>query len=258
MERRKIVAGNWKMHKTLEEGLALVTEIKGIVKSECSGKTGVILCPPFIHLSAVSRLLDGSGIELGAQNCAKYQEGAYTGETSAAMLHSTGAKYVILGHSERRQYFSEDAAELRVKIDIAQENGLTPIFCCGETIEQRNAGNHYHIIEAQIMGSLSGMADSAMQNLVIAYEPVWAIGTGVTATPEQANEVHIFIRNLLAQKWNPEIAAQVSILYGGSVKPDNAANIFAYPDIDGGLIGGAALKARDFAEIIKAMDKIQG
>lgn len=255
MSRNKIVAGNWKMHKSIEEGLALVTEIKGIVKNESSGVTRVILCPPFVHLYSATRLLEGTAIESGAQNCHQNTEGAFTGETSAKMVASTGATYVILGHSERRQYFGEDEALLKQKTEAALAENLTVIFCCGETLEERNSNNHFGVIEKQLAGSLSELDQSDMKRIVIAYEPVWAIGTGITASPDQANEIHVFIRKWIASHWDEETAQNCSILYGGSVKPDNAASLFSYPDIDGGLIGGAALKARDFAEIIKAMDK---
>lgn len=254
MSRTKIVAGNWKMHKSMEEGLALITEIRGIAKDECNGRTDIVVCPPFIHLNTAVRLTDGSNVKVGAQNCHQNAEGAYTGEISAGMIKSTGAGYVILGHSERRQYFGENAELLKSKVEAALGQQLHILFCCGETLEERNNNQHFDIIKSQLEGSLGALTEAEMANITIAYEPVWAIGTGVTASPEQANEIHVFIRNWIKNHWNEQVAENCSILYGGSVKPDNAANLFSFPDIDGGLIGGAALKARDFIEIVKAMD----
>jgi triosephosphate isomerase len=252
MSRKKIVAGNWKMHKTLEESMALTTEIRGMVRDELRGDTQVILFPPFISMAGISRLLEGSAIGLGAQNCHWEDQGAFTGEISAGMIKSTGASYVLVGHSERRLYFGETNDQLAKKAKTAIRHGLKVVFCVGESQQEREDKTYFKVIEKQISEGLFHLDRKEFASVVIAYEPVWAIGTGLTASPDDAQEIHHLIRKLVANYYNEEIANGLSILYGGSVKPDNAAQLFAMNDIDGGLIGGAALKARDFIEICKA------
>lgn len=252
--RKKIVAGNWKMNKTFEEGMALVTEITGMVKDEYSGSAQVVIIPPFVHINAVSRMVaDAANMFSGAQNCSNHESGAYTGEVSAAMIKSCGASFVIVGHSERRQYFNETNDWLARKTDAVLKQGLTPIYCCGETLEEREANKHFDVLRAQISEGLFHLSAEDMSRVVIAYEPVWAIGTGKTASTAQAQEVHAFIRGLIAAKYNTAVADDITIQYGGSVKPENAAELFAAPDIDGALVGGAALQSRSFTDIIKAM-----
>lgn len=250
--RKTIIAGNWKMNKTAEEAQGLVSEIVNIHRDEINNSAEVVIIPPFVHLSGTNSLIKNSAVKLGAQNCSEHESGAYTGEISAAMLVSHNATYVIIGHSERRQYFGETNALLAKKVDIALKHNLTPIYCCGETIEQRNAGEHFNVNETQITEGLFHLNADEMKKVVIAYEPVWAIGTGVTASSAQAQEVHAFIRSTIAKKYGNDVAQSITIQYGGSMKPENAAELLAQPDIDGGLIGGAALKSRDFIEIIKA------
>lgn len=250
--RKKIVAGNWKMNKTLEEGQALTSEVKHMVEDELQGDVQVILCPPFIHLSTLHGMLKGSSIGLGAQNCSEHASGAYTGETAAPMLRSVGVQYVILGHSERREYFNEGNALLAKKLDIALQNGLTPIFCCGEPLEIREKEGQNAYVQKQVQESLFHLSDEDIKKVVIAYEPIWAIGTGKTASAEQAQEMHAVIRKQLADNYSQATADSISILYGGSVKPGNAREIFAGADVDGGLIGGASLKSRDFVDIAKS------
>ncbi|MFM7327202.1 MAG: triose-phosphate isomerase [Bacteroidota bacterium] len=251
--RKKIVAGNWKMNKTAAEAEALVAELKQILAAEYQGAAGVLLCVPFPYLSAVATSLVGSGMQAGAQNCSQHDWGAYTGETSTPMLKSIGIGHVIIGHSERRQYFGEDGALLAAKTDAALKHGLTPVFCCGEPLEIREAGTHEDLVRKQVEESLFHLSAEAIANVVIAYEPVWAIGTGKTASSAQAQEMHAVIRKQLAGKYGAAVADGITILYGGSVKADNAAELFACPDVDGGLVGGASLKAREFAEIVKAI-----
>jgi triosephosphate isomerase len=250
--RKKIVAGNWKMNKTLEEGLKLTSEIINMVKDEVRNDAQVVLCPPFISLSSIAKLIEGSKIALGAQNCYSKDSGAYTGEVSAEMLKSVGVKYVILGHSERREYFKESNQLLAEKVNVALKNGLTPIFCCGESLDQREKGIHIDFVNSQLTESLFHLSESDFLKIVIAYEPIWAIGTGKTATTEQAQEMHEKIRKHIAGKYGSKVADETSILYGGSCKPDNAKELFACKDVDGGLIGGASLKSRDFVDIIKS------
>ncbi len=252
--RRKIIAGNWKMNKTADEALALTSEIANIYKAEVNTDTGVVIIPPFVHLSGVNSLIKDSKVALGAQDCSANESGAYTGEVSAAMIKSYHAEYVIIGHSERRQYHNETNDLLAKKVDIALKNGLTPIYCCGETLNQREAGEHFAVNASQISEGLFHLSTDDFSKVVIAYEPVWAIGTGVTASSQQAQEVHAHIRSTIANKYDEEIAQNTTIQYGGSVKPNNATELFAQPDIDGGLIGGAAMVARDFIDIIKAMN----
>lgn len=252
--RQKIVAGNWKMNKTLEEGNILTSEIKGMVADEVKGDVKVILCTPFPYLGSIKNLLgNDSRISVGAQNCSEHEAGAYTGEVSAAMLKSIQVPYVILGHSERRQYFGENGALLAKKVDIALSNGLTPIYCCGEPLEVRESNGHETLVTKQVEESLFHLDAETIQKVVVAYEPVWAIGTGKTATSQQAQDMHAVIRKHIAGKYGQAVADNISILYGGSVGAANAKELFACPDVDGGLVGGASLKSRDFTEIIKSI-----
>ena len=249
--RKNIVAGNWKMNKTLQEGIELAKELNEVLAAD-KPNCGVIICTPFIHLASVVPAVDASIIGVGAENCADKVSGAYTGEVSAAMVASTGAQYVILGHSERRAYYHETPEILKEKVQLALANGLTPIFCIGEVKEERVDGRQNEVVRAQIEGSLFDLSAEDFSKIILAYEPVWAIGTGLTATPQQAQDMHAFIRSVVAEKWGAEVADNTSILYGGSCKPSNAKELFANPDVDGGLIGGAALKAADFKGIIDA------
>jgi triosephosphate isomerase len=248
--RKKIIAGNWKMNKTAGEGEALANAIKRDLSAET--KVDVVLCPAFTAISAVSQAVSGSQIAIGAQNMHWEAEGAYTGEISAAMLRDLYCRYVILGHSERRQYFGETDASVNKKTHAALAAGLKPIVCVGETLEEREADQIESVITTQINGGLAGLTSAQLKNVIIAYEPVWAIGTGKTATPEQAQDVHAMIRGLLAKLSDKATADSVRIQYGGSMKPGNAAELLSKPDIDGGLIGGAALDAQSFIEIVKA------
>lgn len=249
--RKNIVAGNWKMNKTLQEGVALATEITSTLKNK-SLACEVILGTPFIHLSSVVSVVEKTGIHVAAQNCADKASGAYTGEVSAAMVKSTGADYVILGHSERREYYHETSEILNRKVALALENGLTPIYCCGEALEVRNANGQNDFVKKQLDETIFNLSAEEFKKIVIAYEPIWAIGTGVTASTAQAQEMLAFIRGLIADKFGKEIADNTSILYGGSCNAANAPELFAQPDIDGGLIGGASLKAADFIAITQA------
>ena len=250
--RTKIVAGNWKMNTLYQTAKELATEIKGMVKDEVMGQVEIMVFPPYPFITGVSALLSDSNIKTGAQNVSQFNIGAFTGEVSAAMLTSLGLSVTLIGHSERREYFGDTHAVLKEKVNRAQENKLQIIFCCGETLEQRNAGAHFDIVKSQLFDSLFHLSAEQMEQTVIAYEPVWAIGTGVTASSEQAQEMHAYIRKCLAEQYQVAVANQVRILYGGSVKPDNARELFACADIDGGLIGGAALSSRSFTDIIKA------
>jgi len=250
--RKKIVAGNWKMNKTLEEAKILTAELMGMVADEVKSNTEVIICTPFPYLISVKNQLGNSNIKVGAQNCSEHDSGAYTGEVSAAMIKSIDVPYVIVGHSERRQYFGETNKMLAVKVDKALANSLTPIFCCGEPLEIREKGEHETLVKQQVEESLFHLSTEALQKVVIAYEPVWAIGTGKTATSQQAQDMHLVIRKHLASKYGQSVADSISILYGGSVKADNAKELFACADVDGGLVGGASLKSREFVEIVKA------
>jgi triosephosphate isomerase len=253
--RKKIVAGNWKMNLDYNEGLSLFSEVINMVKDEVTGKQEVVVCSPFIHLHSLAQLAKGySKISLGAQNAHQAESGAYTGEISAKMIHSVGAAYVILGHSERRLYFGETNELLAKKTDTALKNGLKPIFCIGETLQEREADQHFDIVKSQLTEGVFHLDETHFAQLVIAYEPVWAIGTGKTATAEQAQEMHAFIRKEIAAKYNQKLADNTTILYGGSCNPKNAPELFAQPDIDGGLIGGASLKSRDFTDIVKVFN----
>ena len=252
--RQKIVAGNWKMNKTLDEANILASEIKGMVADEVKGNVKVILCTPFPYLLSIKNLIgQDTRISVAAQNCSEHESGAYTGEVSAAMLKSLGIGYVILGHSERRQYFGEDGKLLAKKVDIALKHGLSPIFCCGEPLEVRESNGHEALVKKQIEESLFHLDAASLQKVIVAYEPVWAIGTGKTATSQQAQDMHAVIRKHLASKYGEAVANEITIQYGGSVNAANAKELFSQPDVDGGLVGGASLKSREFAEIIKAM-----
>ncbi|WP_394700423.1 BT_3928 family protein [uncultured Bacteroides sp.] len=251
--RKNIVAGNWKMNKTLQEGIILAKELNEALAGE-KQNCDVVICTPFIHLASVTPVVDAAKIGVGAENCADKVSGAYTGEVSAAMVASTGAKYVILGHSERRAYYGETAAILKEKVVLALANGLTPIFCIGEVLEEREANKQNEVVYSQLAGSLFDLSAEDFAKIVLAYEPVWAIGTGKTATSAQAQEIHAYIRSIVADKFGKEVADGTSILYGGSCKPSNAKELFANPDVDGGLIGGAALSVADFKGIIDAFN----
>jgi triosephosphate isomerase (TIM) len=251
--RQKIVAGNWKMNKTLDEGTALISEVTNMVNDEVPSDVQIVLATPFIHLTVARKMIESyPNIALGAQNCSDKASGAYTGEISAAMLKSAGVSFVILGHSERRQYFSETNGQLAEKVNLVLQNGMRPIFCCGESLDQRESGVHIDFVRQQITESLFHLDTKELEKVVIAYEPIWAIGTGKTASSEQAQEMHREIRQHLTGKYGKEVADRISILYGGSANPGNARDLFARPDVDGGLIGGASLKSRDFTDIAKS------
>ena len=249
--RKKIVAGNWKMNMNLQEGIALAKELNDNLKAD-KPNCGVVICTPFIHLASIAQFLDQTVIGLGAENCADKAKGAYTGEVSAEMVKSTGAQYVILGHSERRGYYAETPAILREKGQLALANGLEVIFCIGESLEEREQGIQNEVVKAELEGSVFNLTAEEFSHIIIAYEPIWAIGTGKTATAEQAEEIHAYIRSIVCEKFGAQVADDTTILYGGSCKPSNAKELFAKPDIDGGLIGGASLKAADFKGIIDA------
>ena len=252
--RKKIVAGNWKMNTTLAEGVGLAKDVNEALSSR-KPNCDVVICVPFTHLASVAAVIDQTKLGLGAENCADHTKGAYTGEVSAPMVASTGATYVILGHSERRQYYGETSEILKTKVNLALENNLTPIFCIGEVLSQREDGSYLEVVKKQIEEALFELSAEDFGKLILAYEPVWAIGTGKTATDDQAQEMHAFIRGVIADKYGKQVAEDCSILYGGSCKPSNAKALFAKPDVDGGLIGGASLKAPDFAVIVNAATK---
>lgn len=249
--RKKIVAGNWKMYKDKSETIELISQLKEKLNS-FTPEVEIIICPPFTSIELAGELIKNSKISLGAQNMHSEIEGAFTGEVSVKMLKSFGVEYVILGHSERRSYFKETDEFVNQKIKRAIEFGIKPIFCLGETLDERESGKTFEIVENQLTKGLSGISRIDLEKIVIAYEPVWAIGTGKTATPEQAQEVQAFLRAKISELYDSEIASKVCILYGGSVKPENASDLFKQPDIDGGLIGGACLKADSFYQIILA------
>lgn len=249
--RQKIVAGNWKMNKNLQEGIQLALEIDKLVSGLSGSDVKVILAPPFVHITEVRKAVS-PGISVSAQNCAAEESGAYTGEVSAAMIKSTGAEYAIIGHSERRSYYGETDAILLKKVKLALANGLIPIFCIGEVLQERESEKHFDVVKKQIENGLFALSADEFKNVVLAYEPVWAIGTGKTATSAQAQEMHKFIRETVAGKYGKSVADSTSILYGGSCKASNAKELFANPDVDGGLIGGAALVASEFLGIITA------
>ena len=250
--RKNIVAGNWKMNTTLDEGVELANEINTLLEGK-KKNCDVVICVPFTHLTSVNAVINPDVIGLGAENCSEHDKGASTGEVSAAMVKSTGATHVILGHSERRQYFGENNEQLLAKTKQALANGLIPVFCVGEVLEERENGTYNDVVKSQVE-ALFSLAPEDFAKIVVAYEPVWAIGTGKTATAEQAQDMHAHIRKTIEEKYGKELADNTSILYGGSCKPGNAKELFAKPDVDGGLIGGAALKADSFMGIIEAFD----
>ena len=250
--RKNIVAGNWKMNTTVQEGISLAQEVNGLLKN-MKANCDVVICVPFTHLVPVNGVIDQNIVGLGDENCADKVKGAFTGEVSAQMVASTGANYVILGHSERRQYYGETNETLIEKTRLALENNLTPIFCVGEVLEERENGTYNDVVKSQVEALFSLSAED-FAKVVIAYEPVWAIGTGKTATSDQAQDMHAHIRNVIAEKYGVELAQEISILYGGSCKPSNAKELFAKPDVDGGLIGGAALEAASFIGIVEAFN----
>lgn len=252
--RKKIVAGNWKMFTDLRSGLDLAIQINKLLEQNpIKESTGVIIATPFTHLHAISSVIDTDRICMAAQNCASADEGAFTGEVSVDMLKSVGVKAVIIGHSERRAYFDENEMVLSMKVNLAVWAGLKPIFCCGEQLEDRDADKQFDVVKNQITKSVFQLSPEEFKNVKIAYEPVWAIGTGKTASAEQAQEMHAFIRKLISEKHGNDIAQATTILYGGSVKPANAKEIFSMPDVDGGLIGGASLDAQSFYDICSAI-----
>lgn len=253
---RKIIAGNWKMNLDFQAGSQLIESIQHFCMAEKPQHVEVVLAPPFIHIAHGAALLAGGHFSIAAQDCSAHAEGAYTGEVSAAMLRSAGAELVIIGHSERRAYHQESDAALKAKIERAWENGLLPVFCVGEQLEERQSEKHFEKVSQQLAVVLSSFHADQVENLIIAYEPVWAIGTGETASPQQAQEMHHFIRNWLAQTFHALAADEISLLYGGSVKPDNAKEIFSQPDVDGGLIGGASLQYESFRKLIEIGEEV--
>jgi len=253
MKRRPIIAGNWKLHKDNKEAQQLANQIK--IKTTGNDDVDIVLCPPFTALSVVQEVIKDSPLALGAQNVYWEDSGAFTGEVSAGMIKSTGAEYVIIGHSERRQYFGESDETVNKRIRAALNTGLKPIVCVGEVLEERESGVTNKVVARQVEGAFEGLTPDEMANIVIAYEPVWAIGTGKTATPEQAQEVHAHIRGLIEKQFGVERAEEIRIQYGGSVKPENAQSLLGQPDIDGALVGGACLKAESFVPIIQSAQK---
>lgn len=250
MNRTKIVAANWKMNLTYTEGEALVRDISEGIPSPLSCE--VVVAPSFLYIQSLVRKTEGLPIQIAAQHCHDKASGAYTGEIAVGMLNSIGATHCITGHSERRQLFNETNDIIKAKVDAILGGGLVPIFCCGESLDIREEGRQNEFVKGQLEDSIFHLGPQAFERLVIAYEPIWAIGTGVTASPAQAQEMHAFIRSTIAAKYGEEISQSVRILYGGSIKADNAATIFSMPDVDGGLVGGASLQAGGFLEIIKA------
>ncbi len=252
--RKKIVAGNWKMNTLVSDGKVLASELNAFMATyNMPENKSVIIGTPFTHLTTCVEAVDTKKIHVAAQNCSQFDKGAYTGEVAANMIKNIGVEYVIVGHSERRQYFGDTDEVIAQKLEQCYKNGLSPILCCGEKLEEREADKHFEVIESQLRNALKNVSPENFRNTVVAYEPVWAIGTGKTATPAQAEEIHAFIRNLLSKLYDNEIADNTTILYGGSVNAGNSADLFAQPDIDGGLVGGASLKANDFISIIKAI-----
>jgi triosephosphate isomerase len=251
--RKKIIAGNWKMNKLFDEAEDLLLSIVENLDHEVPENLEIVVCPPAPYLELATDVADESIIKVGGQNINEHEAGAYTGEISAPMLQSMDVDYCIIGHSERRKYFGEDNKLLAAKVDAALKNSLKPIFCCGELLAEREAGKHFDIVKSQLEESLFYLDEPDFSNVVIAYEPVWAIGTGVNATPEQAQEMHAYIRNLIAGKYGPEVAGNTAILYGGSCNSKNAKELFANPDVDGGLIGGASLDGEEFIRIVHSI-----
>ena len=250
--RKQIVAGNWKMNKTFQEADELINSILEYVKKE-DNTAEVVICPPSVYLELASDQANETPLMIGAQNMSCKETGAYTGEISAPMLASMGIDYCIIGHSERRKYFNESHEMLTGKVEMALKHNIAPVFCCGEQLPEREKGNHFEVVKEQIEKALFHLSENDFLKIVLAYEPVWAIGTGATATSAQAQEMHLFIRNLIKEKYGDDVAQEMTILYGGSCNAKNAKELFSNPDVDGGLIGGASLKADDFIEIIKAL-----
>ena len=250
--RAKIVAGNWKMNLTFDQAEELIDRLDGYLESHDIGQKNVIIIPPFVYLELAGDVAENNDLFFGAQNVSQYESGAYTGEISAKMLASMGVEFALIGHSERRKYFHESNEVLAEKVKMTLKNEISPIFCIGEVLEEREAKKHFDVIKTQLQDGLFHLSEEEITDCIIAYEPVWAIGTGVTASPEQAEEMHAYIRNLISMRYSQAIADEISILYGGSVKPNNAAEIFAKKNVDGGLIGGASLKFDDFIKIIEA------
>lgn len=248
--RQKIVAGNWKMNNDFQEAEDLISDIADLLREETRGETIVLVCPPVIYLEMATDIAVENDFLVGAQNCSQFDSGAYTGEISADMINSVGATHVILGHSERRAYFGETNQIIAEKVDAALRHAIIPIFCCGEVKAERESGIHFDVIKTQISEGIFHLTVEQIKNLVIAYEPVWAIGTGLTASPGQAQEMHAYIRGVIDQKYGETVAANTIILYGGSCNAKNAKELFSQPDVDGGLIGGASLKAKDFVTIV--------
>lgn len=254
--RRNIVAGNWKMNKNFEEAEELISAIADLIEENpVDEETELIVCPPFLYLEMASDIAAESELHVGAQNMSQFEAGAYTGEVSAQMLSSMDIEYCIIGHSERRKYFSESDEVLATKVKQALQNEIEPIFCCGEVLAERESGTHFEVVKSQLEKGLFHLKAEEFYNVVIAYEPVWAIGTGVVATPAQAQEMHAFIRSLIAEKYSTDLADDTTILYGGSCNASNAAELFSQPDVDGGLIGGASLKAAEFIQIARSFPK---
>jgi triosephosphate isomerase len=250
--RRKIVAGNWKMNTTVNEGIDLASQISDKLELNAPEDVKVIIAPPFTHLAIIKESMDSKYVSLASQNCATHDKGAYTGEVSASMLKHIGVDFIILGHSERRSYYGETSETLNLKVAQALTNKQEVIFCFGEVLEEREASRHFEVVKQQLSEVVFKLSASEFKNIILAYEPVWAIGTGKTASPEQAQEMHAFIRSLVAENFNAVVANDTSILYGGSCNAANARELFAKEDVDGGLIGGAALKAEDFLTIIQS------
>ena len=251
---KKIVAGNWKMNKDVNGAIQLVEELKSEMNQYNTSGVELIVSPPYLFLTEALKAAKGSSLKVSAQNVHQEKSGAFTGEVSAEMLASIGLEYVIIGHSERRQYFAETSAQIAQKVSAALAAGLTPIYCCGEVKEERESNEHFNVVKTQLENEVFHLSPADFSKIVIAYEPVWAIGTGLTASPEQAQEIHAFIRQQITEKYGFAVAKDTSILYGGSCKPDNAKEIFGKPDVDGGLIGGASLKASDFLQIAAAFN----
>lgn len=252
--RKPIIAGNWKMYKDINEAIELANAIKrGVFEAE---NVEIVICPPFTDLGEVGEMMTGSNVGVGAQNCHWEKEGAFTGEISVGMIKSVNCSYVIIGHSERRKYFGETDKNVNRKVSAVIEGGLVPIMCVGETLEEREAGKTMEVVKQQVLGGLEGFSESSMKDLVIAYEPVWAIGTGKTATPTQAEEVHAMIRSLLSERFSQALADSTRILYGGSVNPGNIKELMSEKDIDGGLIGGASLKSESFIEMVNKTSQL--
>lgn len=250
--RQKIVAGNWKMNNDFQEAEDLLFDIGDLLKEKGKGETVVIACPPAVYLEMATDIAIENDFLIGAQNCSQFDSGAYTGEISPVMINSIGVTHVIIGHSERRAYFAETNQIISAKVDAVLRNEMVPIFCCGEVKSERESGVFFDVVKSQISEALFHLDGGQIENLIIAYEPVWAIGTGLTATPGQAQEMHAFIRGLIGSKYGEKVAANSTILYGGSCNAKNAKELFSQPDVDGGLIGGASLKAEDFVTIINS------